>query len=626
MVSCIYFTDPAIGAVLKDFRDSFKKKYVYDYYCVKYQPVSDPKVQDKSQYPRLVKVIPTDKPSSGISTHMRSMYSDDIPAESLFSHGESFISPLDMSHLHPHMSRTPIYHKPEVPAMEVSKTRKESHHNDRRYSVLSVTTISGRVFLPNEAIHDNHMFDNMPCFSLKSNVFTIPMRCVTNIKKNSTNAHRHHHAYSKHSETVETLVPFKFPKTAKFIHWTLVSIFRVSPIERKDSDADEDLLQPSQKRPVRIFHDYTDNSNPNTPGLSESPIQASRGEFDLGLVENGLPEYMNPSRRYHRTGSEGGLRLQASGSKSMNAAGSIKEFPIRKVSSINVASLFRRKFKKEFLSTKTRTMDSAEGALSTVSSGGSRFAKILSRGRSLSFSWNKLAHPIKKSGLSSPPSGPVDSMAEIKDLSSASSVRSKVALDGKINKYAFYDDEANPVAGLSNPTVLAPFPGQLSPRPVPRPRKRLIAGVNDKPVLIKIHSQKTPFSVNDNHLFSLSQLFDGEKNLFEEDDINTTADDIIQPCGVILTPTEEISHIPLKSAASAFKSESRKVTPAKAPSIFSQDEHEGFVEGNTSIDYISNWQESDIVEESRVNIYSEPWDIEKQYHKQYDLAHDISFM
>lgn len=598
MVSCIYFTDPAIGAVLKDSRDRINKKYVYDYYCLKYQPSTNTKVPDKSQYPRLVKVVSIDKSPPSLF-RMRSMYSDNLPAESVFSHSESFISPLDMSEFHPHMSHIPTYHKPGMPTMEVY--REESNKHDRRYSVVSVTTMNGKIILPNEVMTDHSTTDNSTCLCFKPKVSTIPMRRVNNTLKNSAGLRPHPQSYSKNTEIVETLAPYNHPKTAKCIHWILVSIFKVSPIERRKSD--EDATQLFQ-RPSRVLRDYTDCSNPDTPEPPPSPPVHTTGQgLDLELIEMS----MHPLKQFHRAGSEGSLHLEGSGSKSAHVQSSIKEFPIRKVSSINLATLFRRKFKKGFLdTTKQETMDSSDGTSpSTVSSGKSKLAKILSRGRSMSFNWNRLTQISKKSALSSSPSGPT-SMTEMQDLSSDESVQSNT--------------EEISVAGPCHPIASDPFPVQLSPRPTSRQRKKP-QDPQDKSTFTQV-PMKAPAS--DNPLLSLSHLFDGRNNFFDEGAFHGTADDILQP--VTFTPTEDNS-VSKKSTSSASGPNTKDPSPKKPSSILSLDEREGFIEGITTIEHIANWQDSGVTENTtRLNIYSEPWDIETQFKIQITLADNISHM
>lgn len=339
MVSCVYFTDPAIGAVFRESKEAIKKKYVYDYYCVKYKPGTDPSIQPKSQYPQVVRVVPnTENNNSNIFINqMRPTFieeendGDDLeanPAAMSTTGGDTFIDPLDVSYIHSHMSSTPqqqgsvsplTTHKPGVPTMEVHKTHPRSRrpseatttaglggqsssaatssskqYDRRRYSVISVTSTNGKVFLPNDVIMDNATERRTGFMDIfkesRHHVTTIPMRRVSrddlkkypNAAANVIMQHHPHGGFTQHADVVETLVPFQWPKMAKFIHWTLVSIFKVRPVGRSDSDA-QDLLNDelvckfkgkycSEKsggtgQPTRVFRDYTDSSEPGTPPL-----------------------------------------------------------------------------------------------------------------------------------------------------------------------------------------------------------------------------------------------------------------------------------------------------------------------------------------------------------------------
>ncbi|GAA5795399.1 hypothetical protein HPULCUR_000755 [Helicostylum pulchrum] len=621
MVSCIYFTDPAIGAVLQDFKDGLKKKYVFDYYSVKFQPGKDPTIQAKSQYPQLVSVVPL----SGAKTpdesyRVRSMYFSS--GQTSTNAGEIFSNPLDMIHLHPHMSHVPIQYKPEIPTMEVHKARDQPHRSDRRYSVVSVTSVAGNVFLPNEILQPET--NNFNCFQ-RSKISIIPMRRVSDVKKAPLDARRHRRAYSKNTGTVEMLVPYKFPKTAKYLHWVLVYICRVKPIATDETEQEE----PAAANP-RVFYDYTDTSHPGSPVQHEfvHPMQNIDTDEPSGSASP-IPLSRTKTRR---TGSDNSLNLEKLGTTQDDNY--LREHPIRKVSSINVASLYRSKFKK-----KNTTLLAGEGASSVTSSNNSRFAsslklsKILGRGRSMSFSWGRLTRPSKKSGLSSPISSPV-----IAALPTTSK-------DIEMSKVGTGESSSSPV-GKS--VIMAPFSGELSPRPAVQYKKRIrkrrhgtsvpsSAPIRQSRTLSQIARDRerriSAFANNENYLFSLSLLFDGVRNEYDiEDDQEEaypTADDILQPLTVTFTPTEEarLTSIEqsLEPTVESTSQEPEQVQRKRRSIEPIQDAHEGFMEGSTTVDYISNWQEgSEAGDTSRITVYSEPWDIEEQYKKQLEFKEDIS--
>lgn len=636
MVSCIYFTDPAIGAVLQDFKDSLKKKYVFDYYSVKFQPGKDPTIQAKSQYPRLISVVPlsgTHTPDE--SYRVRSMYFS--TGQTSTNAGEIYINnPLEMSHLHPHLGHVPIKYKPEIPTMEVHKAREEHNHSDRRYSVVSVTSVAGKVFLPNEILQHKTTTNKFNCFQ-NSNISTIPMRRVCDVKKTPLDARRHRRAYSKNAGTVEMLVPYKFPKTAKCLHWVLVSIFRVKPIAT-DETQEEPAANP------RVFYDYTDSSHPGSPVRPEFVHPAQVIDTD---EPSGSATPITLSRtKTRRTGSDNSLNLERSGAAEDD--GYLKEHPIRKVSSINVASLYRSKFKKKNVTLITPDVaGEGEGASSVTSSNNSKFAsslrlsKILGRGRSMSFSRSRITRPAKKSTLSSP-------------ITSLVTTALPTTTDIEMSKMDTTEETGEASSSqVGKSVILAPFSGELSPRPAIRYRKRILkrrgtpvprsAPIRQPRTLSQIERDRarriSAFTDNDNYLFSLTLLFDGERNEYDveddQDEAYPTADDILQPLTVTFTPTEEarLSSIgkslepTIEPPMESVSQEPKRVKRPRRSIEPIQDAHEGFVEGSTIVDYISNWPEgSESGEDTRVTVYSEPWDIEEQYKKQLEFKKDISYI
>jgi hypothetical protein len=430
MVSCVYFTDPAIGAVFYESKEALKKKYVYDYYCVRYRPGSDPSIQPKSQYPQVIKVVPNENiphTTPVLSSQMHGPNFLDQEEEDVESRGQdiselrppadTFIDPLDMSQLHPHVSsatpQSPT-HKPEIPTVEVHKThlhlkssadssaaagvassssqQRHSTFDTRRYSVISVTSVGGKVYLPNEVILDNTATKGgkskcLDIFKRKTNnVTTIPMRRVSNhLNKNiATHIYRQHHegGYdTRHTETVEILVPFRFPKLAIFVHWTLVYVFKVTPMERKDSDAMADELTydiksarrnatDEEKTDGRVFHDFTDDSDTGlpitSPPLSTAPAHQSPNPAATTTASTGNSglskqtskkltlgsSQTSPLNVGHKPRSKSYTESSAQpGGSSTPTTSSKRKNELQRVSTINIPTLQRGGYKRQLTGT-----------------------------------------------------------------------------------------------------------------------------------------------------------------------------------------------------------------------------------------------------------------------------------
>ncbi|KAI9342690.1 hypothetical protein BD770DRAFT_414564 [Pilaira anomala] len=638
MVSVIYFTDPAIGAVIRDFKHKIKKKYVFDYYTVKFQPASGTAAQAKSQYPQLINIIPLSKTTStDESNRLRTFYfrnrtnegvpSNDVGTSASAGSGEPFISPLNMTEL----QKTPTELAPDTPAVEVTKSHREPDP-DRRYSVVSVTAKSGKVFLPNEIHPENQATHKSTLCLPRSNVSIIPMRRVSDAKRIQLDGRRYRRAYSKNTEAVEMLVSYKYPHAAKCMHWLLTRVFKVKPDERRKSTYSEQ--ETDHSRPKRVFFDYTESSNPGTP-INLEPVDAS----EIGSHDEPVSEHLYSPRirsRYGICGSDNSLDLQTTRAQTSNND-KIKLHSIRRVSSINIASLYRNRVKEEIrpsssLSTSTRPderISSHTLGSNSVFANQLGISKLLSHGGS--FSWSRLAHSGRKSNTSSPidPNSPFSTGdIEMKDISPSS--RSKE--DELIVKDNGAGEESSSGV-VSKSVILAPFSSELSPRPDVQYRKRILIrrrkpNRNSAPIRKPIcRDALYAIRENDDYLFSLSMLYDGERNEYDvsdEEDVSPTANDILQPESLTLTPTEGLRPIPTNDTS--VIPEYKQPLPAeqtKVKNVPTKGVYEGFVEAVTTINYISNWQEDTNGEASRITVYSEPWDIEEQYKEQLEFAENI---
>ncbi|KAG1116584.1 hypothetical protein G6F42_013657 [Rhizopus arrhizus] len=82
----------------------------------------------------------------------------------------------------------------------------------------------------------------------------------------------------------------------------------------------------------------------------------------------------------------------------------------------------------------------------------------------------------------------------------------------------------------------------------------------------------------------------------------------------------------MQSELSRFESD-KKSPEIKRISDLSMDQQEGFAQGYTTIEFISNWQESNINDDlSRIIGISEPWDLRQQLKQQFELADEIAHM
>jgi hypothetical protein len=221
-----------------------KKKYMYDYFSVRYQPGFDPDGTPSKEYPRILKLVPLE---NGSSENYKSVVRSSLINE---EQGLNFI-------YHPSIELKQIH---GIPTLDYN------HINDKRYSIMTFTSKTGSVYLPNE-VYD---FESLK----KSKSHFIPMRLTHNRKviqvvpekilgldqpETSTSTH------AKHTEMIETLVVYDNPCFAKCIHWVLLNVFRVKPLNENDENKKNGKTAQNSGRSKRIFRDFTNSSNSFIP-------------------------------------------------------------------------------------------------------------------------------------------------------------------------------------------------------------------------------------------------------------------------------------------------------------------------------------------------------------------------
>ncbi|KAI8334914.1 hypothetical protein EDC96DRAFT_568531 [Choanephora cucurbitarum] len=220
MVSCIYFTDPAINAVFKEFIDSIKSIYVYDYYSIRYYSTT------AQPAPKLAKMVVKFKDigdTSELLNQARCRY---------LSQGSADASNNDKHDEHSQEQSIPSIKLTKIHGRQAN----EVFSDDEPYSIVTATTKDGHSFLL-----DNYLEDHAKrlLYNSKKRYKDIPMRYLGNtsaLAKSKSELtgdepvdYQNLSSYRKESENIETLQAFDFPLLAKMIHWSLIHLFCVKP-------------------------------------------------------------------------------------------------------------------------------------------------------------------------------------------------------------------------------------------------------------------------------------------------------------------------------------------------------------------------------------------------------------
>ncbi|KAL0140007.1 hypothetical protein V8B55DRAFT_1503343 [Mucor lusitanicus] len=701
MISCIYFTDPAIRAVVKESIHKLKQRYVYDYFSIKYEPGTDPSVQAASHYPKILKIVPVtddiDRTPEYVQEVRNRYFSQDLEIQGGGGTERSMLDPLDHHTIDPTQFQSrPPSHKPDVPTITIQTAHHasdwENSPQERRYSVLNATSIHGHTYTPNEAVAAAADTKRRPSAARAK---TIPMHRVDNTVDVGVNMSRknhhyspHQHRYLKHTERVETLVPYKFPVMARMVHWLLIHVFRVKaePPHRHDSDDDDSddddsdngdfFARPGRRPdgPSRTFRDYTDGSDPESPKLmrrndsisfhpdvelkSAASLLYSQ-QRDVGSTssvqfppEGSTTATITTTGRMARKRSMPEIFFLRRGSDSRYArglkeGGTSPEFPLRRVSSINVATLQRNRVnKKPVKSASIQTSPPLESRDSAPSSNKPSIglSKMLNRGRSMSFSWTRLTNakgkyalpgsplnleqPLSQTDSASNPSG--QNVPSSSDAASSGHTRSKTISDvvHPADHISMMDMQVGHHSiNIPAEPELSYYPKELSPRPRSQYKKpptisksllqerresaaTVAAGMSKAANRLSKRKQQNRRSsvISDREQsFYLHELFYGYQQVLDLEDLT-------------------LKHNSMQSELSRFESD-KKSPDIKRISDLSMDQQEGFAQGHTSIEFISNWQESNINDDShRIMGISEPWDLRQQLKQQFELADEIAHM
>lgn len=696
MISCIYFTDPAIRAVVYESIDKLKQRYVYDYFIINYQPGADPTIHVDAQYPKVLKIVPVTDEMDRTPEYVRQVqdryFNQDfeIRDENSTARVERpALDPLDHHTIDPTQFHSiPPKRKPEIPTITIEtlhhKTDREISHNNRRYSVLNAISVNGNTYMPNEAIVDTPTNTEYSSKSLKPMKFkTIPMHRMDNtfdvgVNMDRKNQYNHQHRYLKHTEKVETLVPYKCPKVARMIHWVLVSIFRVKTIQaHRDSDddySDDDIVVnpiTRQGGPSGMFRDIADGSD---VALSKIPHRNDSISFHPDVELKSIPPLSKMSSLHAQNdigsiSSEDINRSQPGGStvvrkrsmpevlrrrNSFQCTKSFKEsklsmVPVRRASSINVATLQRNGLHTNPIDIPSIISSATDkelrrNVLPSKLTSSIGLSKMLNRKRSMSFSWTRLTHTKEKNNVPGSPLNLEPLTAKYADsVSSAGENSNNAALIetnslgntrprtiGELSQ-ADHSSMTEIEVDQSNDTLepaASFYPQELSPRPRTQYKKATLA-LNTA----QIKKESVIRSIADNHGISKvakkqnkkqhqrnSIVSDNEQSLY----LNELFCGIMPSYQSILDLDNIRKRDSMQSELSQFESD-KKSPDTKRISDLSMDQQEGFSQGYTTIDFISNWQESND-EPNRITGFSEPWDLRQQLKQQYELAEDIAHM
>lgn len=664
MVSCIYFTDPALIAVFKEEIESLKKKYVYDYYTVRYQPSSNPTtVKSKGQYPERVKIkenlnTPAASPL-GISinldydlTHEEAVRSPDFLSTSYENYnannGLSRVNYRTSSNAHPHASdprRPSVSFKLDVPSVEVRKplhgsSKDQTANAQRRFSVISVTSVNGKTFTPHKKIVENTEHSWRDSLKSRNRIQTIPMHLISG-EKTTVSERKAIIAKSpllSDNGNIETIVPFKHPRGAKFMHWVLVNIFQVSLAKPTDPTEEE-----QDTPPARVFRDFTDNSNPNSPQISSTPVAHSTPVLSLShnLSNSDIQYISSPVTKKHRKTFSEDIKSTTppppraySSEVSRGAEDDIDdvltEFSLRKASTINIATMYR---KKDPISHHPAVEISSN---KTSPRSGFGLAKLFHREKFMPNSLGVVPRsssqkPVSPTSPKSPHVTPanIDNQIPLKNSTNNGST-SQVRRGESIRKQALTRDICTtsvvekPASIRSNASIKSPFPSELSPRPVTKSD----TNVRDALSTLRRGSFSSSTTKKSNldsvaHLNPRLSIFGEESILSNDGGLQDTegaasSSEIIQRNPLNEPDFTGEKRISVNSELTTFEDYENRLSLVSDPEVAG--DQDGLSHGFTAISFISNWQEHDSDDSTRIVVHAEAWDIEEQFRAQIALA------
>lgn len=612
MVACIYVTDPAINAVFKEFADILKTKYVYEYFHVQYYPRNDVTINNNPSCLKSVEVVPIlrddrDFTSSQTELSQRAQLpnetneTEEISAETLHQVADSshIISAYSLGYSEHYLNfELPgLYNQPQ----QVAENYRVSN---RRYSVVKVTMVDQTSVFPNEGPNEEEFKEKRSqntIFSRFSKIdkgTAIPMRRLSSIPSNSTSKSFEVHQRSIHSTT--KLIPFENPVFARFMHWVFTRIFMVSPVEFHDfENANNTFHQETEAGIVR-------SANHNHQQISVEKLQ-QKSSTEESLVQRG-----------HETGNIAPLKRQLSEihleTDSLKMLASRTSMPVRRASSINVATLQRQRLKDELQLSNPSPVKTPSGQSSkSVAVGALKNRSVLSRvlGRRLSSNVNKFSRgktALNKAHL----------MSEISMTASATDTEQIQKVNDSPFETLLSDPntKATKVETHKEPSVcvdmgeldlgLSVYPSELAPRPV---------------------SQYTIHSATKKANPKRESSHSGQRLTFDKNSvapINSLNQDHSFNPNELLYDTKRM-HSGMGNLDNLAGQDSNCSTPKteQMQSISMQDQCSGFTYGSTTVHNISNWQTESNNDEDRLIVITESWDIQEQLKQQLKLASDI---
>ncbi|KAG1298717.1 hypothetical protein G6F62_001340 [Rhizopus arrhizus] len=493
MVACIYFTDPAICTIFSEVKEAIKRKYVYDYYTILFQPSPDSSYKD--DYPKLVKIVNTQIHESRENIR-HSVLVNDMKKKQLRDVG----SEVDIGEFFrgAHAEKVDLEKNALLPpSVELQIIRGQHVGSAKNYNIVSVTSKNGRSFVPSDNFINENDQPYVPCCQYSS-VSVIPLKKAYESTRSSrsdrSNNFPNASLQAKNDSATERLTPFKYPRLARFMHWMLISVVRIKPVKPTSTSSlnstKEDTQANDNKGDDRIAG-VSNNHSDLSSEIKQRPCLTKESSLNY-ISENQFsptditPAATDPSSDFIDSATRE-LSEKACEDKSSDRSS-------RRASSINIAILQRsRHYKEESGLHVTLTDDNIEVVPITPNSSSARFIassmlpiyNIFSKKDKYSASssmWNTFARPRSKSFASA---------ADIEKLNSADSIELKqMAYAAKSNKElrdaAFCDNyKCNAglhqvfLNGLSNEELAVrepseKFSSQLFPRPASQHSKRRI--------------------------------------------------------------------------------------------------------------------------------------------------------
>jgi hypothetical protein len=523
-----------------------KTKFVYEYFDVEYRPGHDTEANKDFRYLKSVDIAPKSSvhfahPPMRAIDEVNDYLNNDIDGEN----SRTPDNPTSASRPNYYPADRSSYHQ-TMPTLQISSGDPENN-STRKYSVVQATSIEGNSFIPdgfpsrtNDQLNSNR----------KDEIIIIPMRRLSTIPTNTVKISPAHNT--------QRLVPFRFPWFAKFMHWLLVRIFKVKPIEIHNADNQQEIskLASGSGTQSDIFRE----------NLYGSSYIAS------------LEEELNASTS-EKTNTDTPSQLSFDIS---SLPGPSTNPNVRRASSINVATLQRSHLKNEFHSSEEST--SAGSAMSCrTTDNPSKLKRMF--GRRLSTKWNKFSSGKNMEEL-------LNRDIELNQMPVASDAPSTSnSPDNDTGTDQPDTDTESTDLGLSV------YPKELSPRPLsqytsppsifrPTQKRESI----DDTVYAETKQKRVSGGssiIDAGESLNLSELFYGTTL------VHSNIDDLADHSSTPSTPI------------------SRPCSVDPSQPMDMHDERSGLYKfGSTTVHNISNWQVDD--DDERITKITESWDIFEQ--------------